>query len=607
VPGIAGIIRFDWSEQDRSNLAQMLARMTCESFETGSTLIETSVGVGLAWVCHKDSFADCLPIWNETRDVCLVFSGEEFRDSQEIATLAAKGHRFSPGNAAYLVHLYEEHGVDFLDRLNGTFSGVLVDLRNKRFVLFNDRYGLGRIYYHESPDGFYFASEAKALLKVLPGLRQLDLQGLGEWFSCGCVLQNRSLFSGISILPGGSAWTFSRDGKREKRCYFKPNTWESQPPLGAEEYYEHLRDTFPRVLKRYLRASQPIGMSLTGGLDGRMIMAWADSKPGELPCYTFNGPYHDCLDFQIGRRVAAACGQPHHVIQIDDRFLKEFPSLAEKAILVSDGEMDVTGAVELYVNRLTREIAPIRLTGNYGSEIIRSNVAFGPGRLSSDLFSPELAEAIDQATTTYLAERACSRLAFIAFEQVPWHHHARLSVEQSQVAMRSPFLDNDMVSLVFRAPEFLRTAAEPSLRLIAAGRPGLFRIPTDRGVVYPPVPVLTTLRRQYEEFMIKVEYAFDYGMPQRFAAVAGPLLPRCAERLFLGRQKFCHFKTWYRRELAPYVCEILLDPRTLARPWYPGHAIERIVQGHTSGSRNYTREIHKVLSLELLQRQLLDQ
>jgi asparagine synthase (glutamine-hydrolysing) len=107
--------------------------------------------------------------------------------------------------------------------------------------------------------------------------------------------------------------------------------------------------------------------------------------------------------------------------------------------------------------------------------------------------------------------------------------------------------------------------------------------------------------------MIKVEYAFDYGMPQRFAAVAGPLLPRCAERLFLGRQKFCHFKTWYRRELAPYVCEILLDPRTLARPWYPGHAIERIVQGHTSGSRNYTREIHKVLSLELLQRQLLDQ
>jgi asparagine synthase (glutamine-hydrolysing) len=585
----------------------MLARMTCESFETGGTLIESSVGVGLAWVCHKDSFADCLPIWNETRDVCLVFFGEEFCDPPEIAALAAKRHRFSAGNAAYLVHLYEEHGVDFLDRLNGTFSGVLVDLRNKRVVLFNDRYGLGRIYYHESPDGFYFASEAKALLKVLPDLWQLDLQGLGEWFSCGCVLQNRSLFSGISILPGGSAWTFSCDGKREKRCYFKPNTWESQPPLGAEEYYEHLRDTFPRVLKRYLRASQPIGMSLTGGLDGRMIMAWADSKPGDLPCYTFNGPYHDCLDLRIGRRVAAACGQPHHVIQIDDRFLKEFPSLAEKAILVSDGEMDVTGAVELNVNRLAREIAPIRLTGNYGSEIIRGNVAFGPGRLTSDLFSPELAGSIDQATTTYLAERKCSRLAFIAFKQVPWHHHARLSVEQSQVTLRSPFLDNDIVSLVFRAPESLRVAAEPSLRFIAAGRPGLFRIPTDRGVVYPLVPGLTILRRQFEEFMLRVEYAFDYGMPQRFAAVSGPLLPRWAERLFLGRQKFYHFRTWYHRELAPYVREILLDPRTLARPWYRGRAIELMVQGHTSGRRNYTREIHKVLSLELLQRQLLDQ
>ena len=92
----------------------------------------------------------------------------------------------------------------------------------------------------------------------------------------------------------------------------------------------------------------------------------------------------------------------------------------------------------------------------------------------------------------------------------------------------------------------LRTAAEPSLRLIAGGNHGLSRIPTDRGVVYPPRPVLTLMRRQFEEFLIKAEYAMDYGMPQSFAALAGPLMPRWAERLFLGRQKFCHFRTWYQ-------------------------------------------------------------
>ena len=56
----------------------------------------------------------------------------------------------------------------FLEKLNGWFSGVLLDLRAQKLVLFNDRYGVNRIYYHEDASGFYFSSEAKALLKILP-------------------------------------------------------------------------------------------------------------------------------------------------------------------------------------------------------------------------------------------------------------------------------------------------------------------------------------------------------------------------------------------------------------------------------------------------------
>ena len=80
----------------------------------------------------------------------------------------------------------------------------------QKLVLFNDRYGVNRIYYHENADGFYFSSEAKALLKILPDTRQLNLRSLGEVLCCEAVLQNRSLFSGISLLPGGSSWVFSR-------------------------------------------------------------------------------------------------------------------------------------------------------------------------------------------------------------------------------------------------------------------------------------------------------------------------------------------------------------------------------------------------------------
>ena len=112
-------------------------------------------------------------------------------------------------------------GYEFLEKLNGWFSGVLVDLREQKLVLFNDRYGVNRIYYHENADGFYFSSEAKALLKILPDTRQLNPRSLGEVLCCEAVLQNRSLFSGISLLPEGSAWVFSWGQPVKKKAYFK--------------------------------------------------------------------------------------------------------------------------------------------------------------------------------------------------------------------------------------------------------------------------------------------------------------------------------------------------------------------------------------------------
>ena len=78
------------------------------------------------------------------------------------------------------------------------------------------------------------------------------------------------------------------------------------------------------------------------------------------------------------------------------------------------------------------------------------------------------------------------------------------------------------------------------------------------------------------------------------------------ERLFLGIQKFYHFRTWYRDELAPAVKEVLLDPRTLGRPYLNGKRVEQAVLAHTSGRANYTREIHKLLTAELIQRQLIE-
>ena len=242
--------------------------------------------------------------------------------------------------------------------------------------------------------------------------------------------------------------------------------------------------------------------------------------------------------------------------------------------------MDVTGAVELYVNKLARDIAPVRLTGNYGSEIVRRNVAFKPGPPEKGLFESDLERQIENAAHVYEAEARGHPLSFIAFGQVPWHHYSRLSIELSQLTVRSPYLDNELVALIYRAPAELAVSKMPSLRLIAEGNPALGRIPTDRGVLLDSSPLLSRARNLYQEFTFRAEYAYDYGMPQWLAKFDHAFARARLERLFLGRHKFYHFRMWFRDELAEYIKSVLLDPQSLSRPYLQKRRVEQIVQEH---------------------------
>ena len=324
-------------------------------------------------------------------------------------------------------------GCEFLEKLNGWFSGVLLDLREQKLVLFNDRYGVNRIYYHEDARGFYFSSEAKALLKILPGTRQLDPRSLGEVLSCEAVLENRSLFSGISLLPAGSAWVFSRGEPVKKKAYFKQEAWENQPELSEGDFYEKLKETWTRVLPRYFRGKESIGLSLTGGVDSRMILAWAPRPRGTLPCYTWGGKYRDCADVKIARRTAKLCEHPHKTILVSTDFLSQFRDLAERAVYISDGTMDVTGSIDLYVGRLARQIAPVRVSGVCGGEILRRLVMFKPAPPEHGVFDPELVHSFREAAATYAGELQGHRLSFTSFKQAPWFLASKFTVERSQV------------------------------------------------------------------------------------------------------------------------------------------------------------------------------
>ena len=102
-------------------------------------------------------------------------------------------------------------------------------------------------------------------------------------------------------------------------------------------------------------------------------MAWAKSPPGHVPCYTFGGAYRESADVRIAREIALACGQPHETLVVGDEFFLFSRSRRRRRSGASDRTMDVTGSAEHFANALARRIAPVRVTENYGSELMREH------------------------------------------------------------------------------------------------------------------------------------------------------------------------------------------------------------------------------------------
>jgi len=605
MPGIAGLITKMPREWAEPQLARMVEAMCHESFYESGTSINESLGVYVGWAALRNSFADGMPVHNEKGDISLVFSGEEYSGPEVVSGLKQRGHSLVGRQSSYLVHICEEDP-NFPACLNGMFHGLLMDQTRSKVTLFNDRYGMHRIYYHESKEAFYFAGEAKAILAVRPELRTPSDQGLGEFAACGCVLENRTLFKDIYVLPAASSWVFRNAVVERKHTYFDPQEWEQQSSLDPESYYQELQAVLSRALPGYFKGPEAVGVAITGGLDTRVVMALHKAVPFSVPCYTFGGTFRECQDVQVGRKVAQACQQTHQVITVGDDFLARFPHYAERSIYLSEGGVDVYRASDLYVSERAREIAPAKVVGTYGSEIVRHAVMFKPMALADGLLRPDFMVQVRQAGETYKRIRRAHPVTFAAFRQSPWYHHGILALEQTQLTVRSPYLDNNFVRSVFRAPSQDISNGDIRLRLVGNGRSPLGRIRSDRGVGGSSDPLTRALSRAFLEFSFKAEYAYDYGMPQPVASIDHFLSALRLERLFLGRHKFLHFRVWYRDQLSSYVRQMLLDPLSLSRPYIQKRAVEAIVEGHLKGNRNYTTEIHRLLTMELLHRTFFD-
>ncbi len=110
------------------------------------------------------------------------------------------------------------------------------------------------------------------------------------------------------------------------------------------------------------------------------------------------------------------------MIPAGKEFLDRFSHYAERAVYLSDGCVDVSQSPDVYVNEKARRIAPVRMTGNYGGEVLRRVRTFKPSEPMAGLFSEEILPKIRQTSGTYAEENRGNQVSFAVFKQIPWNH-----------------------------------------------------------------------------------------------------------------------------------------------------------------------------------------
>ena len=171
-------------------------------------------GEGVALGMRRLSIIDIAtgqqPMFNEDGTIAVVFNGEIYNFVELRAEMIAAGHRFRTDHSdtEVIVHLYEQYGDAFLDRLNGMFAIALWDAPRRRLLLARDRAGIKPLYYASLGEGLVFGSEPKALLAHPDISRDPDPVALHHYFSLKNIPAPFSAFKAMRQLRAGECLVY---------------------------------------------------------------------------------------------------------------------------------------------------------------------------------------------------------------------------------------------------------------------------------------------------------------------------------------------------------------------------------------------------------------
>lgn len=378
--GIFGIVRHDGREIPPGTIEDMAELLKHRGPDHTGIHSEPHCALGNNRLAIIDLNTGNQPIYNEDGRLLIVFNGEIYNYRCLRGVLEQAGHRFATrSDTEVILHAFEEYGPSCIDHLNGMFAFAIWNIETRELFMARDRLGIKPLYVIESDGMFAFASEPKALLKLLPHSPRPDWTAISRFFSFGYFPMEDCAFEGIEKFPAGHfGWV--RNGRLDRTRFWAPS-YGLGNDMPFDEVCRHAETLVEDVIRKELESDVPVGVFLSGGLDSSLVAHYMRKLSDDgISSFSlgFEETSHD--ESAEAQSIADHLGLDHHSYRMTRDMLRN--SLLQVADCMDEPFGDST-VLPLYIlSKLTRDEVKVTLTGWGGDELFAGYPTYSAHRLA---------------------------------------------------------------------------------------------------------------------------------------------------------------------------------------------------------------------------------
>ena len=593
---------------DRARLEVMSAMLAHRGPDASGDVVEGPVALASRRLSIIDLAGGDQPIWNEDSSCVVVQNGEIYNHPELMHELRRAGHEYrTHSDTETIVHLYEEHGLDFARRLRGMFAVAIWDLRRRRLVLARDRYGIKPLYYRASGGTLEFASEVRALPRG-----EIDLDALEAFLAFNSIPGRYSIFRDVRKLQPGHllVWEENGDIAIERFARPAPAPEDELREDDEAELVEELRARMRDSVRAHLLADVPVGVLLSGGVDSSLLAALAAQETTEaVHTFTVGFAERSFDERDDARRVAERYATNHHELLLHPDPTLLLPTLAE----VFDEPFADSSALPTYlVSQLAADHVKVALSGEGGDELFGGYYTYAADLLA-DRFGPlaRLASPVVERLPSSSARTSFDYRAkrFVRAAHLPplERHHAWKEIFSADAraaltGRRTQFDPIEVYRERFRGTEGAESLARLQDVDFAVYLVDDLLVKTDRA------SMANSLEARVP-FLDPIVTNFAFALPRRqrvrglskkvlLRKAAEPLLPR---EVVHGRKRGFSIPAaaWLRGELAPFARETL-SPATLRRQgFFRPEPVQHMLDEHVAAHVDNSRQLWGLLAFTL--------